>query len=124
MRADTALILDRVEATGIRLCRDPFEGTTPPEYEVIAVNGSMDDEQYCEPLVLAPRWPGRRHLTNGGRVIGFCKTGRHPYDLAVTAIPVGTVERTTGSGDAAGSSAGTGSGAAAPAGRRGRGGGW
>ncbi|MFC6018816.1 hypothetical protein ACFP2T_21720 [Plantactinospora solaniradicis] len=86
MRVDAALILDRVEATGVRLCRDPFEGTMPPEYEVIAVNGSVDDEQYCEPLVLAPRWPGSRHLTSDGRVVGFCKTGRHPYDLAVTAI--------------------------------------
>lgn len=53
---------------------------------MIAVNGSVDDEEYCEPLVLAPRWPGNRQLTSDGRVVGFCKTGRHPYDLAVTAI--------------------------------------
>ncbi|AVT40223.1 hypothetical protein [Plantactinospora sp. BB1] len=86
MRADAERILDRVATAGVRLCRDPFEGTLPPEYEVIAVNGDREREESCEPLVLAPRWPGYRQERADGRVTGFCKTGRHPYDLAVSAI--------------------------------------
>ncbi|MFD0972600.1 hypothetical protein [Plantactinospora endophytica] len=86
MRADAALILDRVEAAGVRLRRDPFGGSLPAEYEVIAVNGSVADEEDGEPLVIAPRWPVRRFEGDDGRLVNFCKTGRHPYDLAVTAI--------------------------------------
>jgi hypothetical protein len=86
MRADADRVLDRVEAAGIRLCRDPFEGTLPPEYEVIAFNGSMDDDLCGEPLVVAPRLPGPSRRTESGRVIHFCKTGRNPYDVAVATI--------------------------------------
>ncbi|MEQ4300853.1 hypothetical protein ABNF97_05580 [Plantactinospora sp. B6F1] len=86
MWADAELILDRVETAGVRLCRDPFDGNLPAEYEVIAVNGDGERDEYGEPLVLAPRWPGYRQQSADGRLTGFCKTGREPYDLAVTTI--------------------------------------
>ena len=85
MREDAERILDRVEAAGVRLWRDPFEGTLPPDYEVIAVNGTTVDDLDGETLVLAPRWPpGFRRQPSSGD--GFCKTGRKPYDVAVAAI--------------------------------------
>jgi hypothetical protein len=88
LREDSGRVLDRVEAAGIRIDRDTFGGTLPPEYELIAFNGPADDvELYCEPLTVKLSWPGQPPRGTGeNRVAAFCKTGRLPYDVAVAAF--------------------------------------
>ena len=87
MQEDAERILDYVEAAGVRICRDPFDGTLPREYKVIAFNGSVEDELDREPLVIMLRWPGPSYRNSDGRILGFCKTGGFlPYDPAVAAV--------------------------------------
>jgi hypothetical protein len=87
--ADTATILDELAFLGIALAGPNGSGTPILDYHVgIAVNGDAAAGQAREPLALPAPHRNPYPLPCGVRAAstGGCDTGRHPYDLAVTAI--------------------------------------
>ncbi|GAA4578630.1 hypothetical protein GCM10023176_54920 [Micromonospora coerulea] len=81
---DAGRIVARVQSAGIRLC-NPLEGN--PHFagvEFVALNGTIEG---VESLIIfrdvpATYWTQPRN----GSLSGIVKTGRQPYDLAVTAV--------------------------------------
>jgi hypothetical protein len=69
--------------TGQRLeLETPWFGTRVFERGVIWLNGDRERDEECETFMLVPVGETAERLSDGF----WCKTGRCPYDLAVSAI--------------------------------------
>lgn len=82
--ADTEAITERVRQLGIGIAGPSGHGAPMVNDVWIAFNGEAAKNWDYESFVLDP--PGSHRTCTPPRVWAFCKTGRRPYDLAVTAV--------------------------------------